>query len=201
MTATTLSSEQATAPVTLSLDPVTGVIDPCAKREVRRVSDLAQMFGDTDAIRREVEADDRMVYEVQYHPFLTPDSDLALGVSRILPGVVGDEYHMTKGHFHTQPDAAEIYHCLAGTGYLLLQSRDGMFEAVPWRPGTVTHFSAAWAHRVVNTGPDDLVFAASYHWNGGLDYAPIIERGFRQRIVRRDGAPVFVDEPRWAGAR
>lgn len=49
-----------------------------------------------------------------------------------------------------------------------------------------------------NTGDDDLIFAASYHFNGGLDYAPIVERGFRKRVVARDGKPEFVDEPRWA---
>jgi len=189
---------QPTPPATVTLDHRTGQIDPCLSRDVRRVSDLAMMFGDDDAVAREIADGDKLVYEVSYHPFITPDSDLALGVSRILPGTVGDEYHMTKGHYHVEPHAAEIYHCLRGTGYLLLQERGGDFRAIPWSPGTISHFSADWAHRVVNTGDDDLIFAASYHFNGGLDYAPIVERGFRKRVVARDGKPEFVDEPRWA---
>jgi glucose-6-phosphate isomerase len=107
---------------------------------------------------------------------------------------------MTKGHFHTQPHAAEIYHCLQGEGYLLLQTRAGEFREVSWRPGSVSHFSASWAHRVVNTGADDLVFAASYHYNVPLDYEPIIARGFRKRLVKANGAPQFTDDPRWPSA-
>lgn len=188
-----------TLPSTVALDHGTGGIRPCISKDVRRVSDLAMMFGDQDAVAREIESGDKMVYQVQYHPFITPESDLALGVSRIVPGTVGDEYHMTKGHYHVKPHAAEIYHCLRGTGFLLLQERGGGFEAVPWSPGTITHFSADWAHRVVNTGDEDLVFAASYHFNGGLDYKPIVDRGFRKRVVARRGTPQLVDDPRWVG--
>ena len=71
------------------------------------------------------------------------------------------------------------------------------FAPSVWRPGTITHIPPMWAHRVVNTGDDMLVFVASYHLSAGHDYAPIIERGFRKLVVERAGEPALVDSDRW----
>jgi len=50
-----------------------------------------------------------------------------------------------------------------------------------------------WAHRVVNTGDKPLVFVASYHLAAGHDYGPVIEKGFKKRLVKENGIAVFVD--------
>jgi len=94
---------------------------------------------------------------------------MALGVTRIFPGTVGNEYHMTKGHIHERNDQPEIYYCVHGEGFLLLDTLDGEFRAVPWKPGVITHIPPMWAHRVVNTGDDLLVFVAAYHLSAGHD--------------------------------
>ena len=140
---------------------------------------------------------DPLVYEIWYHPFETSKSDMALGVTRLLPGKVGDEYHMTKGHIHERDDQPEIYFCVQGEGYLLLQTIDGEFRAERWTAGTISHIPPMWAHRVVNTGDDMLVFVASYHLSAGHDYAPIIDKGFRKLLLEREGQPAFVESPRW----
>ena len=78
-----------------------------------------------------------------------------------------------------------------------MQTIDGEFRAEPWTAGTISHIPPMWAHRVVNTGDEMLVFVASYHLSAGHDYGPIIERGFRKLLVERNGLPTFVASQRW----
>lgn len=49
-----------------------------------------------------------------------------------------------------------------------------------------------WAHRVVNTGKEPLVFVATYHLAAGHDYTAVVERGFLKRLVEINGTPTFV---------
>jgi glucose-6-phosphate isomerase len=154
------------------------------------------MFSDKEAVEQEIALGDRVVYEIRYYPFKTSCSDMGLGVTRIFPGKVGDEYHMTKGHFHAAGDQPEIYFCVRGNGYLLMQTAEGDFQAEHWKPGVITHIPPMWAHRVVNTGDDILFFVASYHLAAGHDYAPIEEHGFAKLVVEREGKPVLVDGSR-----
>lgn len=183
-------------PTSVQFDFDTGVYTPFQEVTDRRMSHLKEMFHDQAAVAAILADDNRVIYEIRYHPFVTSTSDMSLGVTRIFPGKVGDEYHMTKGHFHERLDQPEIYFCVRGTGYLLLETRDGDFQAIPWQPGTITHIPPMWAHRVVNTGEETLVFVASYHLAAGHDYAPVIARGFAQVVVERDGRPALVPNPR-----
>jgi glucose-6-phosphate isomerase len=185
-------------PITVQFDFATGLFAPAPDQTDRRMSDLAEMFYDQEAIAAILAAGNRVIYDIRYHPFVTSVSDMALGVTRIFPGTVGDEYHMTKGHYHAQADQPEIYFCVAGEGYLLLETRDGEFRAERWTPGSITHIPPMWSHRAVNTGRDLLTFVASFHMAAGHDYEPIVQRGFAQVVVERDGKPVFIPNPRRA---
>lgn len=184
-------------PISVQFDFAAGAFDPVQVRDDRRLSDLHMMYRDKDAINRILQRHDPLIYELWYHPFETSKSDMALGVTRLLPGKIGDEYHMTKGHIHERDDQPEIYFCVKGEGYLLLQTLAGDFRAEPWQAGTISHIPPMWAHRVVNTGAEMLVFVASYHLSAGHDYRPIIDKGFRQLVVERDGKPTLVESPRW----
>ena len=184
-------------PTSVKFDFTSGTFDPVKTRDDRKLSDLQMMFHDKIAIKRMLSEGDPLVYEIWYHPFETSKSDMALGVTRLLPGRIGDEYHMTKGHIHERDDQPEIYFCVRGEGYLLLQTINGEFRAKPWTAGTISHIPPMWAHRVVNTGDHMLVFMASYHLSAGHDYGPIIERGFRKLLVERNGQPTFVESQRW----
>ncbi len=183
-------------PVSVRFDPNTGIFDPCKKLEERRVSNLKMMFHDKQAVADILASGDRLVYEIRYYPFVTSSSDMALGVTRILPGKVGDEYHMTKGHIHERVDQPEIYYCVHGKGYLLLDTMQGEFRAVAWEPGVITHIPPQWAHRAVNTGDADLIYVASYHLAAGHDYDIVEKRGFEQIVVERDGKPALIRPPR-----
>lgn len=176
-------------PISIQFDFNSGIFTPTNQVVNRRVSDLAEMFSDQQAVQEILKNGDRLVYDIQYYPFITSKSDMALGVTRIQPGKVGDEYHMTKGHFHERDDQPEIYFCVQGTGYLLMETIDGEFISQPWKPGTITHIPPMYAHRVVNTGNDVLFFVASYHISAGHNYGPIASQGFAQLVVERDGQP------------
>ncbi len=130
------------------------------------------------------------VYEV--YEFEGPHcTNLAITIVR--PGKVGDEYYMTKGHFHERPNADETYFCLAGNGVLLLQSKDGEPEVIDMTAGSAIYVPPEWAHRTVNTGDDELTFLAVYPKDSGHDYDVILRNGFKKVVVEVDGQPVVRD--------
>lgn len=184
-------------PISVIFDFDKGEFSPREKVVARKVSDLSMMFHDKEAVSQAVDNGDPLVYEIFYYGFKTSVSDMALGTTRIQPGKVGGEYYMTKGHFHEAEDQPEIYFCVKGEGYLLLETREGEFKAEKWTAGTISHIPPQWAHRVVNTGKEPLVFVATYHLAAGHDYEQVTQRGLKKRLVEQDGKPVFVlNEPK-----
>lgn len=179
-------------PISVQFDFDAGTFAPQEKSVERKVSDLAMMFHDTTAVESTVKAGDPLVYEIFYYGFKTSVSDMALGTTRIQPGKVGDEYYMTKGHFHEAYDQPEIYFCVKGEGYLLMETHEGEFQAEKWTRGTISHIPPMWAHRVVNTGSEPLVFVATYHLAAGHIYKDVEEKGFLKCLVEKDGKPTFV---------
>jgi glucose-6-phosphate isomerase len=178
-------------PISVQFDFEQGEFSPVQSKADRKVSDLAMMFADQMAAESLINNGDPLVYEIFYYGFTTSASDMALGVTRIQSGTIGGEYYMTKGHFHEAHDQPEIYFCVKGEGYLLMETRDGEFQAERWTRGTISHIPPMWAHRVVNTGAEPLVFVASYHLAAGHEYEPVIEKGFEQRVFEENGEPVF----------
>lgn len=163
----------------------------------RRLSTLRGQFADEDSYDR-LMVRDPLVYEVyeMHRPEVV--GELLHGISIVHPGQVGDEFYMTKGHFHSVRATAEIYHCLRGRGYLLMETEAGDWAAEEFYPGRVVYVPPNWAHRSVNTGKDEaLVTFFSYPGNAGHDYATIEERGFRKIIVSKNGGAVILDNPRW----
>jgi glucose-6-phosphate isomerase len=66
------------------------------------------------------------------------------------------------------------------------------------RPGRAVYVPPRWAHRSINTGPnEDLITFFIYPSHAGHNYSTIEQRGFRKRIIERDGRPVIVDNPHW----
>ena len=42
---------------------------------------------------------------------------------------------MTKGHFHSVLETAEVYYCLKGHGYMVMEATDGDWTVEELRPG------------------------------------------------------------------
>ena len=82
---------------------------------------------------------------------------------------------------------------------LLLETLESDFIAQEWKPGTITHIPPMWMHRIVNTGDDMLVYLATFHTAAGRLYDPVLEKGFAQIVVEKDGKPVLIDNPRRSG--
>lgn len=179
-------------PLSVQFDFEKGEFSPYQKRAERKLSDLSMMFQAKEIVKQVVEKDNPLIYEIFYYGFQTSLSDMALGVTRIQSGTIGGEYYMTKGHYHQAHDQPEIYFCVKGNGYLLLETRDGEFRAEKWTRGTISHIPPMWAHRVVNIGTEPLVFVATYHLAAGHEYEPVVKRGFLKRVIEENGKAVFM---------
>ena len=179
-------------PVSVQFDFEKGEFSPYQKKVERKLSDLSMMFQAKNVVEKMLEKEDPVIYEIFYYGYQTSVSDMALGVTRIQPGTIGDEFYMTKGHFHAAHDQPEIYFCVKGEGYLLQETLEGEFQVEKWTKGTISHIPPMWAHRVVNIGAESLVFVASYHLAAGHNYDPVIERGFSKRVVAENGKAAFI---------
>jgi glucose-6-phosphate isomerase, archaeal len=165
----------------------------------RLLSNMRGMFHDTAALEASVRNDDRLVYEF-YDMGVPPTSgDVAYGTSITHPGMVGDEYFMTKGHFHTVLDTAEVYFCLRGHGVMMMESPEGEVEVQEMRKGEAVYVPGRYAHRSINISADEpLITFFAFPAHAGHDYGTIESKGFRKLVVQRDGKPTLVDNPRWA---
>ena len=105
---------------------------------------------------------------------------------------------MTKGHFHTVLDTAEVYYCLKGDGAMVMETPEGQWSVEELHPGRVLYVPPRWAHRSVNTDlHEDLVMFFIYPANSGHDYGTIEQQGFRKLVLERDNRIQIVDNPRW----
>lgn len=166
----------------------------------RTLSKMKGMFHDQAAFEAKLANGDTLLYE--FYDMGVPDSekDVAYGTSITYPGKVGDEYHMTKGHFHTVIDTAEVYYCLRGHGYMMMETPEGKTEWLEFLPGKAVYVPGRWAHRSINVHPTEpLVTFFAFPGNAGHDYGTIESKGFRKLMVERDGKPTVIDNPRWNG--
>jgi glucose-6-phosphate isomerase len=171
------------------------IITPYDQRIERRLSHMRGMYQDVAETEAILKRDDPLVYEVYTVEVPEEEGQLLHGLTVLHPGRVGDEYYMTKGHFHVVMDTAEIYLGLEGKGCILMQTKEGDFQALEMERGTIAYVPPQWAHRTVNTGTGPFVFVAVWPGHSGHDYGTIEERGFLQVVVERDGRPVLTPNP------
>lgn len=145
----------------------------------RHLSQLKSLYDDQDAVDRLLADGDPVVYEVYEMPHPYTAADLLINITVLYPGRVGDQFYMTKGHFHAEPDTAEAVIGLAGSGTMLVQRRDGELHRVPVGPGLISYAGGGWAHRVVNTGGEPLVFFAVSGANIVHDYETAMRLNFK----------------------
>ena len=109
---------------------------------------------------------------------------MIFGVTRMLPGKVGNEYFVTRGHIHAKANRPEIYYGESGRGLMLLEAPDGETRIVELGPRSVCYVPPYWIHRSVNVGSEDLVMTFAYPADSGQDYDIIAKAGgMRQRVV------------------
>jgi glucose-6-phosphate isomerase len=137
---------------------------------------------------------DTVVYEVASWFPVKHDTEggLFFGVTKIKPGAVGNEYFMTKGHFHRIRNRGEIYTTIEGEGMLILMDEQRNTWAEKMEPGSVHYIPGFIAHRTANTGNRELSFWAVWPSDAGHDYESIREEGFSKILVKGSGGPVLV---------
>ncbi|KLU62254.1 glucose-6-phosphate isomerase [Peptococcaceae bacterium CEB3] len=167
------------------------------KPSQRRLSNMKHMYFNDEAYNKMLDADDSLVYE--FYELGTPENagDIAFGTSIVYPGKVGNEYFMTKGHFHNVLDTAEVYICLQGQGFMLLENPEGDWKTEELRPGQAVYCAIRYAHRSINVGNEPLVTFFAFRGDAGHDYGTIEKKGYRKLIVEMEGTPSVVDNPNW----
>jgi glucose-6-phosphate isomerase len=167
----------------------------------RHLSDLRGCFYDNQAYESALQAGDPLLYTVASVEPGQGEGDLHLGVGRIMPGRVGSEYYMTKGHLHTWREAAEIYIGLSGDGMMLLEDQtSGESVIVSLRPNEMVYVPGHTAHRTINIGTAPLVYLGVYSAKAGHDYTATAQRNFRKILIDRDGKPVLMDRAQLSGS-
>jgi glucose-6-phosphate isomerase len=165
----------------------------------RNLSKMASQYSDQTAYDKLLQTEDVLLYEV--YELKRPElaGEILHGISIVHPGKVGNEFFMTKGHYHTVLDTAEIYYTLQGDGYMVMETPEGDWAVEKLVTGSVLYVPPRWAHRSVNIGSvEDLVMFFAYPGNAGHDYGTIETQGFRKLVMDVDGETEIVDNPRWS---
>lgn len=183
-------------PFSSQVDLREGLLGARVLKQARRLGDLRGVFQDEQARAEMVAQSDPLVYEVFVAPAPESEGHLCHGVTVLHPGRVGDEYFMTKGHYHQKSGTAEVYYGLAGNGLMLLQTRLGIWRTVDIGPGTVVYVPPHWGHRSINTGDVPLILLFAYPGDAGHDYGTIESAGFARLVVADHGRPSVVENPR-----
>jgi glucose-6-phosphate isomerase len=156
------------------------------------------MFADEAAFERAVAMGDPVVYE--FYELGTPENagEIAFGTSITYPGKIGNEYFMTKGHFHTILETAEVYYTLSGEGGILMENPEGDTAFYPMTVGKAVYVPRRYAHRSVNTGAVPLVSFFAFRGDAGHNYATIETKGYRKLVIEAmNGKSAIIDNPRW----
>lgn len=180
----------------VDFDTVTGV-SKTAVTTKRYLSQMKGMFCDTAAAEEILKTEDPLVYE--FYELGCPEraGDLLFGTTVLYPGTVGSEYFMTKGHFHTQLETAEVYYTLDGEGYMVLENPEGDTIEYPLSKGQAVYVPRRYAHRSVNTGDKPLVLFFTFAADAGHDYGTIETKGYHKMVVKENGKPAIVNNPKW----
>lgn len=187
-----------TFPFKTLLDLKTGALEPAGYTTRRHLSDMLTAYADGQAVNQILQSEgNRLIYEVQGVNLPEEAGQVLYGTTTIYPGLVGEEFHMTKGHFHRLRDRGEFYMGLSGRGYVLLQTDEGMVQDVPMHPGAIVYIPPFWAHRTINSGEAPLIFLSVWPGDAGHDYGTIETLGFARRLVKRNEQAIFIENPNY----
>lgn len=180
----------------LDFDLISGLSQQ-ADTTKRRLSQMKGMFYDQTAYEQMLEQDDPLIYE--FYELGCPErpGEIAFGSTILYPGTVGDEFFMTKGHFHTDLMTAEVYYTLSGKGCMLLENMKGDWRILEMKPGQAVYVPRGYAHRTVNTGDQPLIVLFAFDADAGHDYGTIETKGYRQLVVKGSDGVQIVPNPKW----
>lgn len=158
----------------------------------RRIADLHGLYADEETFEKFDKG--MIVYDVEsYFPVADgTEGGLFFGITHIQPGKIGNEYFMTKGHFHAIENRAEYYWGIEGEGVLLLMDKARKTWGERMYPGSLHYINGHTTHRVANVGSTVLSFGACWPSDAGHNYELIAKDGFSKRLMDMDGHPQLV---------
>jgi glucose-6-phosphate isomerase len=174
-------------PFGVSFDLAAGGMKNPRTHLVRRASDMRGYYRDGDALERLITAGNPVHYEVFETPVPHEYGHLMYCISKLHPGLVGDEWFMTKGHYHTVLNTGEIYLALRGEGLMMMMTPDGQCRHERFEPGRMVYVPPYWGHRSINTGTEPLISFCVYPGDAGHNYGDIEKEGFPRRAFLRQG--------------
>ena len=179
-------------PFTVHIDFAENVMNEPDARNPRRASAMRGYYQDAAALETSIrEENDPLQYETFEKHVPEEYGQLLMCISKIQSGRVGEEFYMTKGHYHTRVNTGEVYFCLQGEGYLLMKTPAGEFDAQRMTRGAAVYVPPYWAHRSVNTGGEPLTIFCVWPGDAGHNYGDIEKEGFPSgfwsRRARRAG--------------
>lgn len=161
----------------------------------RRLSDLVDHFADHSASNAILKNYDPLVYEYWEREFEETSSGISFGMTRIQSGQIGNEYYLTKGHFHADSFGDEIHISVSGQGLLLLFDKNGYCQTLEMLPGKMNYITGNLAHRTINTGLEPLVFVGFWPPKIIHDYETILYKGFPKLVVAGPEGPKLITNP------
>lgn len=182
------------------MNPVSGFVNwadgtlqvPGLKVSEKKLGQLTGIFRDQEAWRRL--DPETIVYRVwSWEPVPAgTGGGLFWALTEIQPGRVGNEYFMTRGHWHVIRNRAEFYGAVTGVGKLVLIDRGGRSWFEDMTPGSLHYIAGEVAHRIVNTGDVPIRVIACWPSDAGHDYKIPGGGGFGVRIIEEQGAPLML---------
>jgi glucose-6-phosphate isomerase, archaeal len=172
-------------PFAVQFELAEGIMAHPQEQIARRASDMRGYYADPAALEALIRDGDPVHYETFESPVPEEYGQVKFCISKLYPGVVGEECFMTKGHYHTVLEAAEVYLGLRGAGYMLMKTSDGQCRWEEFAPGRLVYVPPYWAHRSVNSGDEPLISLCLYPGDAGHNYGDIRTQGFPKRIFRR----------------
>ncbi|MEA5117940.1 MAG: glucose-6-phosphate isomerase family protein [Propionicimonas sp.] len=173
------------------IDVVSGTVSGTVASH-RRLSELAGCFVDGAAYQTAVEEDDPVVYTLATWAQDDRPGALSFGLGTIQPGRIGQEFYLTKGHYHQWKDAAEVYLGISGAGGLVLENEDGTARYLPLEAGGIVYVPGNVAHRTVNTGDEPFTYLGIYPSKAGHDYSGIADSNFQLVVIAGADGPTAI---------
>ena len=175
-------------PFGVQFDLLHGTMRDPHEHIVRRAAEMRGYYADEEALERLIaQHDNPLHYETFESPVPEESGQVKFCISKLYPGLVGEECFMTKGHYHATLQTGEAYLCLAGEGLMLMKTADGACRWEEFAVGRLVYVPPCWAHRSINTGDVPLISLCFYPGDAGHNYGDIRTEGFPRRVLRRKG--------------
>ena len=151
------------------------------------VKKYSKLYRDIKHIYENVDeslADDTVMYEVySIEEGENYAGNLHWGLTVMNPVLVSGECNMTRGHFHEDLRCNEYYYGASGEGLLMFLDEKGIWCEEVYE-GSLHNISGATAHRLINTGKNQLKVIAAWSSTAGLDYERVEKAPFSKRVYR-----------------